>query len=230
MQESNGYLKTAFIRSIPVLCSYIFLGMAYGILMEKAGYPWYCSLLASFVVYTGAFQFALTSLLSAGASLFTIGLTALFINSRQFFYSISFVKDFNRTGRLKPYMIHSLTDETYAVNTTLEFTGDYRKKVQIALAIMCQCYWCTGSVLGGVAGSLMHFSAEGIDYCMTALFVTIVVGQWEKAKNHFPALCGAVVSLACLMIFGTDRFMLPSMIIVSAILLIYNQSKGVDAE
>ncbi len=219
-------IKIAFIKSIPILCSYIFLGMAYGILMEEAGFHWYYSLLISLVVYTGAFQFVFTTLLSAGASLLTIALTALFMNSRQLFYSISFVEDFNKMGKAKPYMIHSLTDETYAVNNSLEVADDEKRKIMLPLAIMCQCYWCIGAVLGGVIGSVIPFSTEGIDFCMTALFVTIFVSQWEKADSHFPAVIGVLVSLVCLFIFGTEYFLLPSLLIVSTILIIYNSKAG----
>ena len=92
----------SFVKSIPILCSYLFVSMAYGILMEESGFPWYDSLLVSLTVYTGAFQFVLTSLLSAGASVITIGLTACFMNSRQTFYSLTFVDVFNRMGKRKP--------------------------------------------------------------------------------------------------------------------------------
>ncbi len=195
--ETRDIIKTAFIKSLPILCSYIFLGMAYGILMEEAGLHWYYSLLISLVVYTGAFQFVLTTLLSGGASLITIAITAFFMNSRQFFYSLSFVKDFNKMGRAKPYMIHSLTDETYAVNNSLDLPDEERRKVMLPLAIMCQFYWCIGAVLGGLVGQLIPFSTEGIDFCMTALFTVIFVDQWEKAKSHVPAIVGLVVSLVC---------------------------------
>ena len=195
--ETRDIIKTAFIKSLPILCSYIFLGMAYGILMEEAGLHWYYSLLISLVVYTGAFQFVLTTLLSGGASLITIAITAFFMNSRQFFYSLSFVKDFNKMGRAKPYMIHSLTDETYAVNNSLDLPDEERRKVMLPLAIMCQFSWCIGAVLGGLVGQLIPFSTEGIDFCMTALFTVIFVDQWEKAKSHVPAIVGLVVSLVC---------------------------------
>lgn len=223
---NKDLLKYAFIKSIPVLCSYVFLGMAYGILMEEAGFGWYYSLLISFVVYTGAFQFVFTTLLSAGASLFTIGITALFMNSRQLFYSISFVKDFNKMGKMKPYMIHSLTDETYALYNTLDLPDEKKHKVEKALAVMCQSYWCIGAILGGIIGILIPFSTDGIDFCMTALFVTILVGQWEKAKSHFAACTGIIVGLICLFVFGADKFMLPSLVIVSTILIIFNNMGG----
>lgn len=220
MKESIGI---AFKKSIPILLSYIFLGAAYGILMQKAGFAWYYSLLISLVVYTGAFQYVLTTMLAAGASLLTIALTALFMNSRQLFYSISFIKDFNKMGKAKPYMIHSLTDETYAVYNTLDLPDGERRQVMLIMAVLCQFYWCVGALLGGLAGSLLPFSAEGIEFCMTALFITIFIDQWEKASTHFPAIGGLVISLICLFIFGPDKFMLPSLLMVSALLVLYNQ-------
>ena len=66
------------MKSIPIMCSYIFVSMAYGIMMEEAGFHWYYSLLVSLSVYTGAFQFVLVTLLSGGASFLTIALTAFF--------------------------------------------------------------------------------------------------------------------------------------------------------
>ena len=96
----------------------------------------------------------------------------------------------------------------------------------LPLAIMCQCYWCIGAMLGGLVGQLIPFSTEGIDFCMTALFTVIFVDQWEKAKSHVPAIVGLVVSLVCLFIFGAQYFLLPSLIIVSTILVIYNGSVG----
>ena len=112
--------KNAFLKSIPIMCSYIFVSMAYGIMMENAGFGWYYSLLISLTVYTGAFQFVLITFLSSGASLLTIALTAFLMNSRQTFYSLTFLKDFQKMGKRKLYMIHTMTDETYAVNCTLD--------------------------------------------------------------------------------------------------------------
>ena len=112
--------KYAFIKSIPIMCSYIFVSMAYGIMMEDAGFKWYYSLLVSMTVYTGAFQFVLITFLSSGASVITVALTALLMNSRQSFYSLTFLEDFKKMGKRMLYMIHTMTDETYAVNCTLE--------------------------------------------------------------------------------------------------------------
>lgn len=221
-------LKYSFVKSIPILCSYLFVSMAYGMVMEEAGFPWYDALLVSLMVYTGAFQFVLPSLLSAGASIITIGLTACFMNSRQTFYSLTFVDDFNRMSRRKPYMIHTMTDETYAVNCTLELPEKERHDVMFYIAMLARCYWMAGAVIGGVLGHLIPFSMEGIDFCMTALFVTILIDQWEKARYHFPAIAGLIIGISCLMIFDESSFILPALLITSASLVVCNQRKMVE--
>lgn len=219
------YIKTAFVKSLPILCSYIFVSMAYGIMMEEAGYGWYYSLLISLTVYTGAFQFVLITFLSSGATLITIALTALLMNSRQTFYSLSFVKDFGKMGRRKWYMVHTMTDETYAVNCGLDLPEEEKRDTMFLVALFSRCYWMLGAVLGGVLGQLIPFELEGIDFCMTALFVVIFMDQWEKAENHFPALMGLAVGIACLLLFGANRFMLPALLIASG-LLILSGKKG----
>ena len=134
MATKKEAFRKAFVASIPILCSYLFLGMAYGILMQEQGFGWLESLITSAVVYTGAFQFVLITFLSSGASLLTVAATALFMNSRQSFYALTFLDDFKHMDRRKLYMIHSLTDETYAVNWPIgcgkEFQGVYNRRGQ----------------------------------------------------------------------------------------------------
>ena len=212
--------KNAFLKSIPIMCSYIFVSMAYGIMMENAGLGWYYSLLISLTVYTGAFQFVLITFLSSGASIVTIALTAFLMNSRQTFYSLTFLKDFQKMGRRKLYMIHTMTDETYAVNCTLDLPEKEKEDTMFLVAFFSRCYWMAGAVLGGVLGQLLPFDMEGIDFCMTALFVIIFIDQWEKTRKHIPAVTGLGIGILCLVIFGQKSFMLPALLITSGILII----------
>jgi 4-azaleucine resistance transporter AzlC len=170
-------------------------------------------------VYTGAFQFVLITFLSSGASLITIALTALLMNSRQTFYSLTFVDEFKEMGKKLPYMIHTMTDETYAVNCSLPQEDVNRKDIMFGVAFLSRCYWMAGAVIGGVIGQMIPFELEGIDFCMTALFVIIFIDQWEKNKNHLPAILGLAVAVICLLIFGQRNFMLVALIAVSGILL-----------
>jgi 4-azaleucine resistance transporter AzlC len=225
MKADRNIIKTAFVKSIPILCSYLFVGMAYGVMMEEAGFHWYYSLFVSLTVYTGAFQFVLITFLSSGASWLTIAVTAFLMNSRQTFYSLTFVEDFKRMGKRLPYMIHTMTDETYAVNCTLEKTQTGRDDIMFWVAFFSRCYWMIGTVGGAVIGQLIPFELEGIDFCMTALFVIIFIDQWEKSTRHFPALIGIGIAVVCLFLFGANRFMLPALVLVSGILLLTNERK-----
>lgn len=210
----------AFKKSLPILCSYIFVGMAYGMTMQMAGFGWLLSVITSLTVYTGAFQFVLITFLSSGASLLTVFLTALLMNSRQVFYGLSFVPLFSKMGARKWYMIHSLTDETYAVSITLELPEEEKKDVCFYLALFSQTYWVIGSVIGSVAGQLLPFDLTGIDFCMTALFVILFLEQWEKAVSHTPALIGLGIGVFCLVLFGANQFMLPALLLSSGLLLL----------
>lgn len=217
-------IKVAFVKSVPILCSFIFVGIAYGMMMEQAGFDWYYSLFASFAVYTGAFQFVLITFLSSSASILTILLTALLMNSRQTFYALTFVDEFKRMGKRKPYMILTLTDETYAVNCSLPKDMENKHDVMFYVAMFSKTYWIIGSVIGGIAGQLIPFELEGIDFCMTALFVIIFIGQWEQTRNHVPAIIGGVIAVICLVIFGDNSFMLPALLVTSGVLMFKGRS------
>lgn len=231
-RENGQYIRKAFIKSLPIMCSYIFLGMAYGIMMEDSGLHWYVSLIISLVVYTGAFQFVLITFLSGGASILTVILTGLLMNSRQSFYSLTFLEDFKQMGRKKPIMIHTLTDETYAVNCTLKpLPEKERHTVMFYVAMFSWAYWNIGSVMGGLLGQVIPFDLEGIDFCMTALFTAIFVDQWQRAKDHIPAAAGVIIGCICLYIFGQSSFMLPSLLIVSVVLVANDRRRaGMQAD
>lgn len=228
MKISKETWKLAFVKSLPIMCSYFFLGAAYGIMMEETGFPWYVALLLSMTVYTGAFQFVLITFLSTGASLLTIAITALLMNSRQSFYSLTFLNDFKRMGKRKLYMIHSLTDETYAVNCTLELPRKEKEDTMFGVALLSHCYWMAATVAGAVLGQLIPFELEGIDFCMTALFVIIFMDQWKKASSHIPALAGLTCGIVCLLIFGQSSFILPALLLVSGILFFAGRKEAIE--
>lgn len=228
MKISKETWKLAFVKSLPIMCSYFFLGAAYGIMMEETGFPWYVALLLSMTVYTGAFQFVLITFLSTGASLLTIAITALLMNSRQSFYSLTFLNDFKQMGKRKLYMIHSLTDETYAVNCTLELPRKEKEDTMYGVALLSHCYWMAATVAGAVLGQLIPFELEGIDFCMTALFVIIFMDQWKKASSHIPALAGLTCGIVCLLIFGQSSFILPALLLVSGILFFAGRKEATE--
>lgn len=212
-------VRFAFYKTIPVLLGYLFLGLAFGLLLQEAGYSFWWALLSSGIVYAGSIQFVLVEFLSGGTGFLTVAVMTLLINSRHAFYGLSFVEKF-RKMKTYPYMIFSLTDETYSLLCSLKVPeGIDEKKAMFLIALFDQLYWVAGSVLGAALGQVLPFDMTGIDFAMTALFVTIFVDQWREAKSHLPAIVGLCSAAVCLLIFGGSNFILPSLIITVGILM-----------
>lgn len=213
-------VRFAFLQTIPVMLGYLFLGIAFGLMLQDAGYSFWWALFSSVFIYAGSMQFVLVTLLTSGASLLYAAVMTLFINGRHLFYGLSFIEKFRNMGKSYPYMIFSLTDETYSVLCSLKVPeGMNEKKVSLLISLMDHLYWIVGSVLGGMIGQLIKFDTTGIDFSMTALFVVIVINQWLDSKEHRPALIGAVLGILCLMLFGPDKFLLPALSFTALILL-----------
>ena len=224
----NRELKYALGKTIPIMFSYLFLSMAFGIMMNQAGFPFYWAYLVSLTVYTGAFQFVIISFLSAGAGITTIALTALAMNCRHMFYGVTFLKEFKSMGKRYPYMIFSLTDETYALYCSLEYPKELdHHQVMFDIAWLSCVYWLIGTLVGALLGQIIPFDFEGVDFCMTALFVTILIDQWKKTEDHAPAVIGGVSAVVFLLIFGAARFMLPSLMVTTALLLIFTPGENI---
>lgn len=209
----NKTIRHAFLATIPVLAGYIVLGIGFGVLLADKGYSFWWALLMSLTIYAGSMQYVGVSLLASGASLISTGLMTLMVNARHIFYGISMLTKYKDIGKAKPYLIFSLTDETYSLLCDVNLPEDVdRKWYYILVSVMNQCYWVTGSFIGAFLGNKLSFNSAGIDFSMTALFVIIFVEQWEGTKQHLPALLGLIISIICLLIFGPSNFLIPSML------------------
>ncbi len=218
-------IKIAFIKTLPVMAGYIVLGIGFGILLKEAGYGLFWSFLMSLTIYAGSMQYVAVSLLTSGASLITVGLTTLMVNARHLFYGISMIEKYKDAGMKKPYLIFALTDETYSLLCSEEDPDDVQRHwYQFLVSLFDQCYWISGCVLGSLLGEIFTFDTAGIEFSMTALFVTIFVEQWLTSKNHWPAIIGLLSSILCLVIFGAGNFLIPTMIAITIILSMLKKS------
>jgi 4-azaleucine resistance transporter AzlC len=213
-------LKYAFIKTIPVLFGYLFLGVAFGILLQKAGYNFIWAFFMSLFVFAGSMQYAMVGMLGSGMNFVSVILMTLSINGRHIFYGLSFIEKFKRMGKAYFYMIFSLTDETYSL-LCAEKTPDSldENRVFLSIAILNHIYWISGSVLGAIAGEFITFNTKGIDFAMTALFTVIFVEQWLASRSKIPAITGILCGGISLLIFGPGKFILPSLISAIVILL-----------
>lgn len=213
--------RPAFTATIPVLCGYLFIGFAFGVMLRDAGFgaPW--AFLSSLSIYAGSGQYLLVSLLAANASLFTVAVMTLLLNCRHLFYGLSFLETFQQMGRAKWYMIFALTDETYSLLCSLQTPQDVDPNaMRLLIAILDQFYWIAGSVIGAIVGSILPFDTNGIDFAMTSLFTVIFVEQWKSTKCHAPALLGLGAAMLSLAVFGADNFILPALLGISVMLVV----------
>ena len=222
-------LKQSFIDTLPVMTGYLVLGFGFGIIIKVNGYGFLHAFLMSLGVYAGSMQYAAIGLFTGGASLITVAITTFMVNARHIFYGISMIDRYKGTGIKKLYLIFALTDETYSLVCTDKhgFLGKEREKYYLAVSIFNHIYWVLGSILGAIIGSVVKFNSEGIEFALTALFVTVFVDQWLNSKKHFSAVIGVLASVLCLLIFGKDGFLIPAMLIIAVSLCLYPLDKEV---
>lgn len=223
-------IRKALIDTFPVMTGYVCLGFGFGILLHSAGYGIFEAFVMSVTMYAGSMQYIAVGLLTSGASLLTVALTTLLVQARHLFYGISMLEKYQNVGKRKLYLIFALTDETYSLmcNDHSDIPLSSRKDYYLAVSMLNHSYWITGCVLGATVGTLVNFNSEGIGFVLTALFVTIFLEQWLGTKKHAPAIIGVVASVLCLVIFGGDKFLIPTMVAFAILLSFYKEEKTDD--
>ena len=192
----------------------VVIGFAFGLLFVSEGYAWYLALLMSIVVYAGALQYLSISLISAQAGYLDTAIAALLVNVRQAFYGLSVLRKFRTAGAFKPYLVFALTDETYALLTTL------REDRQLSmghfyfyLSFLNQCYWVLGTLAGALAAGLVTFDTAGLDFALTALFIVLALEQYKQLKRSLPFLIGAGVSVLAILLLPADKMLLGAILL-----------------
>ena len=218
---NRNALSSAFPVTVPVLMGYLAIGMAFGFMLQAIGYNYIWAFFMSLTIYAGSGQYLGVQLLNTHAALGTVALMTLLINFRHLVYGLSMLEKFRGMGLRKFYMIFSLTDETYALLSSVQVpAGVEPRSFYFSIALLDHSYWILGSVIGAVAGALLPIDTTGIDFAMTALFVVIAVDQWKAYKKHLPALLGAAVTLVSLTLVGADNMLLPALAVIVGVLLL----------
>lgn len=211
--------------ALPVMTGYLVSSIGFGLLLQDKGYGWGWAVLMSTGIYAGSMQFVTINLLSTGASIIATAIMTLMVNIRHLFYGITMLEEYSEVGWRKPYLIFSLTDETYSLICSPDLPDDInRKDYFFIVSLVNQLSWIAGSIIGSVLGNIIPFDTTGIDFAMTALFVIILVEQLEKSKQYLPAFTGFIISIFCLLLFGPNQFLIPSMILITIALFIEKKS------
>ena len=231
IQVMKKAFKCAFPYTIPIFAGFWFLGLTYGIYMNVNGFSFLYPMLMSLTIFAGSIEFiAVNMLMGAFDPLQAFAMT-LMINARHLFYGIAMLDRFRGMGWKKIYLIFGMCDESFSINYTADIPEDVNRGwFMFFVTLLNHFYWFSGATLGGIFGSFLHFSTEGLDFVMTAMFVVIFLEQWLKEENHVSAICGLVVSLLCLILFGADQFMVPAMLAILGVLTLLRKplEKGAD--
>lgn len=213
--------KAAFPHTIPILTGFLFLGLAYGIYMNASGFSFLYPMIMSIVIFGGSLEFVAVEMLLSAFAPVQVFIMTLLIQARHLFYGISMLDKFKGMGFKKFYLIFGMCDETFSINYTAEIPRDVdRGWFMFFVTLLNHFYWVAGSTLGGLVGSLLTFDTSGISFVMTAMFVVIFLEQWLKEKNHISSCIGLLVSAVCLICFGADSFMIPTMVTVVVLLTV----------
>ena len=223
--------RAAFPYTLPICIGFLFLGMSYGFMMRSKGFSFVYPLFMSMFIFAGSMEFVTCNLLLSAFNPIAAFFLALMVNARHLFYGLSMLEKYKNIGWKKPYLIFGMCDESFTINSAVTPPEDVdRGWFMFFVNLLNQIYWVFGATMGALLGYVIHFNTEGIEFVMTALFVVMLVNQWEEHKDHRPALIGLVCPVICLIIFGGDNFMIPSMIFMTASFLAGRKYMDTEAE
>lgn len=223
--------RCAFPYTIPIFAGFWFLGIAYGIYMNVSGFSFVYPLIMSAVIFGGSLEFVTVSMLLSPFAPLQVFLMALMIQARHLFYGITMLDKFKGLGWKKYYLIFGMCDETFSINCAAEIPEDVdRGWFYFWVTLLNRLYWISGATIGGLLGNLIHFDTKGLDFVMTAMFVVIFMEQWLKEKRHTSEWIGLGASIGCLIVFGADNFMIPTMICILILLTVFRRSMDTKEE
>ena len=208
-------LRAAFPKTIPIFAGFWFLGISYGILMKVNGFSFLYPMLMALTIFGGSLEFVAASLLMGAFAPIETLMVTLMIQARHLFYGISMLERYKNTGKKKLYLIFGMCDESFSINYSADIPESIDKGwFMFFVTLLNQLYWVSGATIGGLLGNFITFNTEGLDFVMTAMFAVIFLEQLLKEKKHYTAIIGVLSSVICLLIFGADSFLVPTMLAI----------------
>lgn len=206
--------KAALPYTLPICIGFLFLGISYGFLMRSQGFSFIYPMLMSLFIFAGSMEFVTANLLLSAFNPLHAFILALMVNARHLFYGISMLEKYRNTGLKKLYLIFGMCDESFSINCTVSPPDVDKGWFMFFVTLLNHIYWVVGATTGALLGYIIHFNTTGIEFVMTALFVVMFINQWNETTNHRPALVGLGCSLLCLLVFGSENFIIPAMLLI----------------
>lgn len=197
----------------PICLGYAPIGLAFGVLAQKAGISPLEIGLMSIIVFAGSSQFIAVSMLAAGASIISIVATTFVVNLRHFLMSSALAVYLKNSDRKKlTFFSYGVTDESFAVNLTRFRESDWDINSALVTNFTANITWLITTVLGGFSGQFIPAHAFGIDYALIAMFICLLVFQLRGSIYVITAvIAGIFAVLLSILIPGNSYIVIASM-------------------
>jgi len=212
----SGFAEAMRVAGV-IMLGLFFVGIGLGVLVHSYGLPFWVAPLLPLLVFAGSVEFVLIDMISNHASLFSIAVMTLLINSRHLMYGLSYPIERVRGGLAKFYTVYTLIDEAYALNT-----GPDRHKLRASRILWIHAGLhlsvLASATLGYVLGASFLSELKGVDFVMTALFAVLAIDAYQSSKDHTTAAI-AGVSAAVGLLVSPQSMLLISMVVYVLLLV-----------
>ena len=201
----------------PVAAGYIPLGLAYGVLVIQLGLPWWLAPALSLSAYSGSAELLVVTLAAQNTPLAVIAVTMLLVNFRLLFYAFSFPLHVVEGRFARLFSMYALVDEAYAL--TAARPNGWTKPRLLAMQGLFNLTWVTSALVGVFAGSLIPTQIEGLDFALTALFITLTLDA-ARTRRELPSILLAGASFAVAMVVAPGQHLLVALLLFVACLVV----------
>lgn len=180
----------------PICLGYAPIGLAFGVLAQKAGLQVWQVGMMSVLVFAGSAQFIAVAMLGAGASLSSIVATTFVVNLRHLLMSSSLAVYLRKVDRgFLSLLAYGVTDESFAVNLTRFRAGGWDRHRALFLNHAANLAWIVSTVAGAWAGEAVPAGSFGVDYALLAMFLCLLVFQLRERIHALTGLIAAGLGL-----------------------------------
>ena len=212
----SGFAEAIRVAGVIIL-GLFFVGIGLGVLVHSYGLPFWVAPLLPLLVFAGSVEFVLIDMISNHASLLSIAVMTLLINSRHLMYGLSYPIERVRGGLAKFYTVYTLIDEAYALNT-----GPDRHKLRASRILWIHAGLhlsvLASATLGYVLGASFLSELKGVDFVMTALFAVLAIDAYQSSKDHTTAAIAGVSAVVGLVV-SPQSMLLISMVVYILLLV-----------
>lgn len=231
MISRREVLREGFAAGLPICLGYVPLGLALGVLAQKAGLsPIYVGIMST-LVFAGSAQFIAVSMLASGASALSIIITTFVINIRHLLMSAALAVHLKGVHRIVLSLLaYGVTDESFAINISRFRSGQWSWQEAITVNTSANLTWIVSTVFGCYAGELIPRGAFGIDYALTAMFICLLIFQLPSVYHILAAVISGILAVVLSLVMESNLYIVLASVTAASLCLLIQQRNVIPRE